>query len=58
MNINFYQSAVHNAEYDHANARVYDPADPLAVIIINFQELEKKKRFKVFYSFSLWLEIE
>lgn len=35
MNINFYQSAVHHAEYDHANARVYDPADPLASLVRN-----------------------
>jgi hypothetical protein len=52
MNINFYQSAVQNAEYDHANARVYDPADPLAVIIINFRELENVTKFFIHLVFG------
>ena len=39
MTINYYHNAVHNAEYDHANAKVYDPADPLAVIYINFPDI-------------------
>jgi hypothetical protein len=29
--VNYYQKSINNAEYDHANARNYNSADPLAV---------------------------
>ena len=37
--ISYYQPSTNQAIYDHANAKIYDPADPLAVNFLVCQKL-------------------